>query len=168
LRKGCHLVAFFIYNYFSDLPGLALSGNLNLKVMNKIIVNKLDYLRILKHIREAREKKTIEVSEAEKLQNELMSAMVLEPQEIPNDVVTMNSVVKISFAEKGKQAEFKIVYPDEANFRERKVSIFSPIATALIGFRIGDLVEWALPGGLTKIRIDEITYQPEAAGDYTL
>lgn len=136
--------------------------------MNKIIVNKLDYLRIQKHIREAREKKTIDASEAEKLQHELMSATVLEPQEIPNDVVTMNSVVKISFAEKGKQEEFKIVYPDEANFRERKVSIFSPIATALIGFRIGDLIEWALPGGLTKIRIDAITYQPEAAGDFTL
>jgi regulator of nucleoside diphosphate kinase len=80
----------------------------------------------------------------------------------------MNSVVSISFSESGRNQEFKIVYPDEANFKEKKVSIFSPIATALLGFRVGDLIEWMLPGGLTEIRIDRIIYQPEAAGDYTL
>lgn len=136
--------------------------------MSNIIVNKLDYLRIQKRINEARQKKTIEASEAEKLLNELNTAVLLEPQEIPNDVVTMNSIVSISFSEIGRNQEFKIVYPDEANFKEKKVSIFSPIATALLGFRVGDLIEWMLPGGMTKIRIDRIIYQPEAAGDYTL
>ncbi len=136
--------------------------------MSNIIVNKLDYLRIQKRINEARQKKTIETSEAEKLLNEINTAVLMEPQEIPDDVVTMNSVVSISFSESGRNQEFKIVYPDEANFKERKVSIFSPIATALLGFRVGDLIEWMLPGGLTKIRIDRIIYQPEAAGDYTL
>jgi len=136
--------------------------------MSNIIVNKLDYLRIQKRINEAIQEKTIDASEAEKLLNELNSATIVEPHEIPNDVVTMNSVVTISFAEIGKQQEFKIVYPDEANFKEKKISIFSPIATALLGFRVGDLIEWMLPGGLTKIRIDQIIYQPEAAGDYTL
>jgi regulator of nucleoside diphosphate kinase len=136
--------------------------------MKKIILNKLDYLRIQKHIREARKQKTIEVAEAEKLINELQSATLVEPQEIPSDVVTMNSVVKISFADEGKQQEFRIVYPDEADFRAKKVSIFSPVATALIGFRVGDLIEWMVPGGLKRIRIDEISYQPEAAGDYSL
>jgi len=136
--------------------------------MSNIIVNKLDYLRIQKRINEARQKKTIETSEAERLLNELNTAVLMEPQEIPDDVVTMNSVVSISFSESGRNQEFKIVYPDEANFKEKKVSIFSPIATALLGFRVGDLIEWMLPGGLTKIRIDRIIYQPEAAGDYTL
>jgi regulator of nucleoside diphosphate kinase len=139
-----------------------------LKAMSNIIVNKLDYLRIQKRINEARQKKTIEKSEAEKLLNELNTAVLMEPQEIPDDVVTMNSVVSISFSESGRNQEFKIVYPDEANFKEKKVSIFSPIATALLGFRVGDLIEWMLPGGLTEIRIDRIIYQPEAAGDYTL
>ena len=136
--------------------------------MSNIIVNKLDYLRIQKRINEARQKKTIETSEAEKLLNEINTAVLMEPQEIPDDVVTMNSVVSISFSESGRNQEFKIVYPDEANFKEKRVSIFSPIATALLGFRVGDLIEWMLPGGLTKIRIDRIIYQPEAAGDYTL
>ena len=136
--------------------------------MKKTILKKLDYLRIQKHIREARMKKTIEAVEAEKLVNELESATLLDPQEIPADVVTMNSVVKISFADEGRQQEFRTVYPDEADFRAKKVSIFSPVATALIGFRVGDLIEWMVPGGLKKIRIDGISYQPEAAGDYNL
>ena len=136
--------------------------------MGNIIINSLDYQRIQKQINEARQKKTIDDSEAEKLVNELNSATILTPREIPGDVVTMNSVVKISFVDSGKQLEFMIVYPNEANFKEKKVSIFSPVATALIGFRVGDLIEWMVPGGLTKIKIEEIIYQPEAAGDYTL
>lgn len=136
--------------------------------MTNIIVNRLDYLRILKQIDEARQNKTIDVSEAEKLLHELNSAIILDPDKIPGDVVTMNSVIKISFADSGKQQEFKIVYPNDSNFKEKKVSIFSPIATALIGFRVGDLIEWIVPGGLTKIRIDEIIYQPEASGNFTL
>jgi regulator of nucleoside diphosphate kinase len=136
--------------------------------MKKIILNKLDYLRIWKHLKEAKQRRTIEAIEAEKLISELEAATLVEPQEIPADVVTMNSVVKISFEGEGRQQEFKIVYPDEADFRAKKVSIFSPVATALIGFRVGDWVEWMVPGGLKKIRIDGITYQPEAAGDYSL
>lgn len=136
--------------------------------MSNIIVNRLDYIRIQKQINEARLKKTIDSVEAEKLLNELNSATIVNPNEIPGDVVTMNSVVKISFADSEKQLEFKIVYPDEANFKEKKVSIFSPVATALIGYKVGDLIEWMVPGGPTKIRIDEIVYQPESAGDFTL
>ncbi|MDD3132727.1 MAG: GreA/GreB family elongation factor [Bacteroidales bacterium] len=48
------------------------------------------------------------------------------------------------------------------------MSIFSPIATALIGYKVGDEVEWVVPGGLTKLKIEQIVYQPEAAGDYQL
>ncbi len=136
--------------------------------MKKIILNKLDYLRIQKHIREAKLRRTIEASEAEKLVNELESGILVEPQEIPTDVVTMNSVVRISFVGEDHQQEFRIVYPEEADFKERKVSIFSPIATALIGFRVGDLIEWMVPGGLKQIRIDGLIYQPETAGDYNL
>ncbi len=80
--------------------------------------------------------------------------------------MTMNSEVKISFANTKKSVVFKIVYPDQANIRENKISIFSPIATALIGYRVADEIEWIVPAGLTRIRIEEILYQPEAAGDY--
>ena len=136
--------------------------------MTNLILNKLDYLRIQKCIDEAKQLKSITASESESLMKELNSAEILEPEKIPSNVVTMNSIVKISFLNSNKQIQFQIVYPRQANVREQKISIFSPIATALIGYKVGDEVEWIVPAGLTKIRIDEIIYQPEAAGDYNL
>jgi regulator of nucleoside diphosphate kinase len=100
--------------------------------------------------------------------NELDAAKIVEPEAVPSDVVTMNSIVKLSFLNNDKQVQFQIVYPNQANLKENKISIFSPIATALIGYKVKDEIEWIVPAGLTRIRIDEIIYQPEAAGDYDL
>jgi regulator of nucleoside diphosphate kinase len=136
--------------------------------MAKLILNKLDYLRIKKAIESAREVKSINAAESESLIRELDSAKIVEPEEVPFDVVTMNSIVKISFLNTNKQIQFQMVYPKDADFKKNKISIFSPIATALIGYKVGDEVEWIVPAGLTKIRIDEILYQPEASGDFTL
>ena len=80
----------------------------------------------------------------------------------------MNSIVRLSFLNSNKQVQFQIVYHDQANLKENKISIFSPIATALIGYKVKDEIEWIVPAGLTTIRIDEIIYQPEASGHYTL
>ena len=136
--------------------------------MGKLILNRLDYSRIQKCINDAKQFKSINATEAESLKKELNSAKIVEPQEIPANVVTMNSIVKISFLNSDKHIEFRIVYPDQANLKENKISIFSPIATALIGYKVADEIEWIVPAGLTKIRVDEIIYQPEAAGNYNL
>lgn len=136
--------------------------------MKKIILNRLDYARIKKSINVAREYKSITEKEAEELLNELDSAKIVDPEDVPSNVVTMNSIVKISFLNNDKQVQFQIVYPHEANLKTNKISIFSPIATALIGYQKGDEIEWIVPGGLTRIRIDEIIYQPEASGHYHL
>ncbi len=134
--------------------------------MSQIIINQLDYARIKKCIDDAKGFKSINRAEAENLLRELDSAKIVKPQAIPSDVVTMNSIVKLSFCNSDKQVQFQIVYPDQANFKENKISIFSPIATALIGYKVGDKIEWIVPSGLTKMKIDKIIYQPEAAGDF--
>lgn len=136
--------------------------------MSKLIINRLDYARIKKCINDAKQFKSITDSEAENLMNELDSAKIVEPESVPSNVVTMNSIVKLSFLNNNKQVQFQIVYPSQANIKENKISIFSPIATALIGYKVKDEIEWIVPAGLTRIRIDEIIYQPEAAGDYDL
>lgn len=136
--------------------------------MGNIIINRLDYTRIKNCINDAREFRSVSLAEANTLLKELDSATIVEPADVPADVVTMNSIVKLSFLNNNKQVQFRIVYPKQANLRENKISIFSPIATALIGYKAGDEVEWIVPAGLTKIRIDEIIYQPEAAGEYNL
>ena len=131
-------------------------------------MNRVDYSRILASINDAKSRKSISVKEAETLMNELNSAQIVDPQDVPVDIVTMNSIVKVSFLNTKKVTQFQIVYPDQANIKENKISIFSPVATALIGYKVSDEIEWIVPSGLTKIRIDEIIYQPEASGDYTL
>lgn len=136
--------------------------------MNRIILSRLDFSRIHKSIHDAKRMNTLGAAEAELLLKELDSAEIVEPSEIPHDVVTMNSIVKISFLNSDKTVQFQIVYPGEANIRENKISIFSPVATALIGYKVSNEIEWMVPSGLTKIRIEEIIYQPEAAGDYNL
>jgi regulator of nucleoside diphosphate kinase len=80
----------------------------------------------------------------------------------------MNSIVKIIFLNSNKSMQFQIVYPGAANIKENKISILSPVATALIGYKVSDEIEWIVPSGLTKIRIEEIVYQPEAAGHFHL
>lgn len=136
--------------------------------MSELIVNRLDYARIKRCIDDAKQFKSIKQSEADKLLKELESAKIVEPDAVPANVVTMNSIVKLSFLNNNKQIQFQIVYPEQANLKENKISIFSPIATALIGYKVNDEIEWIVPAGLTKIRIDEIIYQPEAAGDFNL
>lgn len=136
--------------------------------MNKIILSKLDFSRIHKCINDARRLNKIDADEAEKLLNELHSAKIVEPEEIPGDIVTMNSVVKISFMNTNRTIQFQIVYPDDADIKKNRISIFSPVATALIGYKVSDEIEWIVPSGMTKMRIDEILYQPEAAGDFDL
>ncbi|MBK7426525.1 MAG: GreA/GreB family elongation factor [Saprospiraceae bacterium] len=136
--------------------------------MNKLIINRLDYARIRKSITDARSFQSMNDREAQKLLTELHSATIVDPEEIHSNVVTMTSIVKLSFLNNNKQVQFQIVYPDQANFKENKISIFSPIATALIGYKVADEIEWIVPAGITRIRIDEIIYQPEAAGHYTV
>jgi regulator of nucleoside diphosphate kinase len=131
-------------------------------------MNKLDYARIQKAIDDAKQTRSLKASEALNLLQELKSAKIVEPTEIPANVVTMNTIVKISFLNTNKTVQFQIVYPQEANLKENKISILSPIATALIGYKVGDEIEWIVPAGLTKVKIEEIIYQPEAAGDFDL
>lgn len=136
--------------------------------MGNLVMNRLDYARIKKSIVDLKQSKAITPEELEKLNGELNAAKIVDPDKVPVDVVTMNSIVRILFRNSGKVLQFKIVYPDEANLKENKISIFSPVATALLGYRAGDEVDWIVPAGATKIYIEDIIYQPEAAGHFNL
>jgi regulator of nucleoside diphosphate kinase len=104
----------------------------------------------------------------ESLRNELDRAHVVEPTAIPHDVVTMNSQVRIEDMDTGEQNIYTLVFPSDARIAERKVSILAPIGTAMLGYRVGDTVDWPVPAGTRKVRIKEIPYQPEAAGHFDL
>ncbi|MGH7909166.1 MAG: nucleoside diphosphate kinase regulator [Thermodesulfobacteriota bacterium] len=104
----------------------------------------------------------------ESLQNELDRAHVVDPSAIPHDVVTMNSQVRIEDVDTGMENVYTLVFPSEASIPEKKISILAPIGTALLGSRAGGTVDWPVPAGMRTVRIKEVLYQPEAAGDYHL
>ena len=68
----------------------------------------------------------------------------------------------------GEEMTYTLVFPDIADISKNKISILAPIGTALIGYRLGDIIEWKVPAGLRKFKVEEILYQPEAMGDYNL
>jgi regulator of nucleoside diphosphate kinase len=76
----------------------------------------------------------------------------------------MNSRVRLTDAGTNEEQVYTVVFPSDANVEQRKISVLAPIGTAILGYRVGDMVEWRVPGGIRKLRIEEILYQPEAAG----
>lgn len=104
----------------------------------------------------------------DQLEEELGNCKVVTPQEVPPDVVTLNSQVRLCDLDADRQMTVQLVLPEQANLAEGRLSIVSPIGTAILGYAAGDVVEWEVHSGTKKIRIEEILYQPEAAGDYHL
>src|SRR5688572_20946053 len=136
--------------------------------MKDIIISEKDALRIRERMHHLRQISSNYTKEINNLTKELNRAQVVEPDQVPVDVVTMHSVVKLKYLQTEKELEMEIVYPEEADIKRNKISIFAPIATALLGYRKGDVINWEIPSGKVKIRIDDILYQPEAAGDFHL
>jgi len=102
------------------------------------------------------------------LEEELDRASTVASEKIPANVVTMNSRIRVKDLDTGKEMSIQLVFPSEADFEQGKFSILAPIGTALIGYRAGDTVEWTVPAGTRRLRIEEVLYQPEAAGDFHL
>ena len=99
------------------------------------------------------------------LKIELAKAEIVDSKEMPTDVITMNSRVEIEDLGLKRLLEYTLVFPEEANSTDRKVSILAPLGTALIGYRVGDSIEFNVPAGIRRLRVVKIIYQPEAAGD---
>jgi len=104
----------------------------------------------------------------EELDEELHRARVVTPASIPRDVITMNSRVRMRDMDSGAEMITQLVFPGDADLKQNKISVLAPIGTALIGYRVGDTVEWQAPAGVKRMKIEEILYQPEAAGDFHL
>jgi regulator of nucleoside diphosphate kinase len=101
------------------------------------------------------------------LEKELYRGILVDPTNVPKDVITMNSTVSVTDTESGEKMTYTLVFPSAANISENKLSILAPLGMALLGYRKGDTFEWHVPSGIRKLKVAEIIYQPEAAGDYS-
>ncbi len=101
------------------------------------------------------------------LEAELSRANVVEPNDIPPSVVTMNSTVRFKVESSSEEFCLTLVYPKDVDASGGTVSVLAPVGSALLGLSEGDRIEWPRPGGGTlRVRIEEIIYQPERAGEY--
>ncbi len=102
------------------------------------------------------------------LEDELLRAEVVEPRDIPADVITMNSQVCLKDLESGEELVYTLVFPNDARLEENRISILAPVGTALLGYRVADTIKWKVPGGIRRLNVKKILYQPEASGDFHL
>lgn len=100
------------------------------------------------------------------LKKDLATATVFDPEDMPPNVVTMNSEIRIAGSEPGGSSVVKVVFPQDAGYGHGNVSILAPLGAALLGREHGETVVYSAPGGEIEVTILEIVYQPESAGDY--
>jgi len=102
------------------------------------------------------------------LERELDRANIVAPEEVPPDVVTMNSKVRVRDVAANEVTTYTLVFPDQANIELNRISVIAPIGTAMLGQQVRDEFEWQVPSGPVRLRIEEVLYQPEAAGHFHL
>jgi regulator of nucleoside diphosphate kinase len=102
------------------------------------------------------------------LQAELARAEIVAPHHVSRNVITMNSTVVLLDLETEEEETYTLVFPEAADIAAGKISVLAPIGTAMLGYEVGDIFEWAVPVGKRSLKVKEILYQPEAAGDFHL
>ncbi len=97
------------------------------------------------------------------LEQELDRAELVEPGAVPRDVVTMNSEVRLKDLDSGQTQVYRLIFPTQTR-TENSISVLAPIGTAMLGYRVGDVIKWRVPKGIRRLKVLEVIYQPEAAG----
>lgn len=101
------------------------------------------------------------------LERELERAELMDPRDIPPTVVTMNSTVRFTVESTDQEFSLTLAYPKDIDGSPGRISVLAPVGSALLGLSQGDKIEWPKPGGgVLTVRIAEVVYQPERAGEF--
>jgi len=130
-----------------------------------IYITDNDMRRLRELIMVARQFKKEEEKYLQELEAELNRGKIIKSQDIPPDIITMNSEVHLRDLNTKEEITYQLVFPDHADYSQGRVSILAPIGTALLGYSVGDIIEWKVPAGVTKLKVEKIIYQPEANGE---
>ncbi|MEO5946424.1 MAG: GreA/GreB family elongation factor [Chitinophagaceae bacterium] len=126
------------------------------KEKTPIIMGINDYNTIIHHLTYYVGQNTFSGKDAIELGKELKKAKVVDTEYLPPDVVRLNSKVTIRDEKEGRLLELMVVTPDKADIKQRKISVLSPIGTALIGFCKGHKLNWKVPSGTKSFTILEV------------
>ncbi|HQW44131.1 MAG: GreA/GreB family elongation factor [Chitinophagaceae bacterium] len=121
-----------------------------------VLLTKEDHAAILYYLRNHSVLHAADRESANALQQELKRARLLDENELPAGVVRLGSRLKVRDIETNALLELMIVTPDQANLKEKKISVLSPLGTALIGFCRGVTVKWKVPAGEKLFLIEEV------------
>lgn len=133
-----------------------------------IFITSVDLERLQNLIRLKEEFSSGDKACLQALDAELKRAVVTKPDEIPQNVITMRSQVILKDLSTGEETIYTLVYPEEADIRENKISVLAPIGTAILGYQAGDIVDWEIPDGIARLRVEKVIFQPEASGNFDL
>ena len=140
----------------------------NRLLTRKIYITQSDFNRLKELIKDINFSSNTDDKCLKELKEELDRAIIVESNKIPNNVITMNSKVCLKDMDSGKEMVYVLVYPACADIEQKKISILAPIGTAILGYKVGEIIEWKVPAGIMRLKVKKIIYQPEAAGDYHL
>jgi len=131
---------------------------------DRIVVTRSD----LKRLRAILGSRGISVRDREHLLDlsvELDRAHVVHDAEVPSDVVTLQSQVRVRDPETGMASNYTVVSPTQADLSSGHVSVLAPLGTALLGYRKGDDVEWQMPGGIRRLWIERVIQPQRLSAD---
>jgi len=101
---------------------------------------------------------------AEQLDTELTRAVIVPWREVPADVIVMNAELEYEDTASGVRRRVQLVYPQDADVGSGKVSVLAPLGCALLGLRVGQEIDWRMPGGERRLRVITVTRRA-SAGD---
>lgn len=102
------------------------------------------------------------------LRRRIERAEIVRPTEIPRNVVTLNSRFVLKDLDSRRRLACTLAEPWDRSPPGDRVSVSGPAGTALLGSRVGQIVRWRVGAHDRRFRIEQILYQPEAAGDRCL
>ena len=129
-----------------------------------IKITKLDFTRLNNLINNLKQSSRTTMTDLGFLKSELGRAEKIDSEKIAPDFVTMNSKIEVTDPDTDKIMTVQLVYPNEADFKQGKVSVLSPLGAALIGYKVGSEISFPVPKGTKMMKITKIIYQPEANG----
>jgi regulator of nucleoside diphosphate kinase len=134
-------------------------------LQEKLKITEFDSVRLRRLLASGKSPESPVGGSLDRLQRLLESAETVTAEKVPADVVTMNSKVQLKDEEANTEITLSLVFPADSlrdtDFEKMNVSVLTPIGLSILGRRVGDTVEG-------RIRVHDVLYQPEAAGDYHL
>jgi regulator of nucleoside diphosphate kinase len=124
-----------------------------------IVITELDYNR-LRGILDSRPLPQLDTEHLNALRGELELATIVKSGEVSQDVVTMNSRVRVRDLNDGREFTYQIVFPGHADVAKNRISVLAPIGTGLLGYSAGTTLEWRVPSGIRRFRILAVESQP--------